>query len=368
MTSDLNFFNSKEIFHQRVTGINAIQKMKQMENILRIAILRRTNPGVIFGKEMSRVFALFFIAAALSSISAHSQCACCAGASTGSSNGDYNNGILTLSKKQFVAESYADYRTISNKNHVGHQQSSETTTEKETPLKSMFIPSIGLRYGISNKITVSALLPLVFLQTDNGNDNGVGDLMLLGTMKVFSKNNFNLALQAGVELPTGVQKGANFDNTTVVVGSGSVDPMAGILFSNQWGKFILRGNALYKQTTSGFEQNYYGSLAVQNLSVAYRLRGQNSFCSTDSLVQNPIASISWTVFGGYYGEWLDNLKEGDTVDENSGYYLGFATLGTNISYKKWGFPLTVSLPIIQQMNGDQNNAGYRLRLGVIRSF
>jgi hypothetical protein len=368
MTSILFFFNSKEIFHRRVMATNATYNMKQIKNIFRIVILCATNAGLIFGANMTRVLALFFIAV-LSSKSAHSQCACCAGASTGSSNGDYNNGILILGKKQFVAETYADYRTIGNHNgHEGHQQTSESTSEEETPLKSMFIPSVGLRYGIGKKITVSALLPLVFLQTDNGNDNGVGDLMLLGTVKVFSKNKFNLALQAGVELPTGVQKGANFDNTTVVVGSGSVDPMAGVLFSNQWGKFTLRGNTLYKQTTLGFEQNYYGSLAVQNLSLAYRLKGENSFCSSDSLVQNPIKSISWTVFGGYYGEWLDNLKEGDIVDENSGYYLGFATLGTNISYKKWSFPLTVSLPIIQQMNGDQNDAGYRLRLGVIRSF
>ncbi len=35
-----------------------------------------------------------------------SQCACCAGAGVGSSNGDYNNGILTLPKHIWVAESY----------------------------------------------------------------------------------------------------------------------------------------------------------------------------------------------------------------------------------------------------------------------
>jgi hypothetical protein len=34
----------------------------------------------------------------------YSQCACCAGAGIGATNGDYNNGILTLSKKMIVVE------------------------------------------------------------------------------------------------------------------------------------------------------------------------------------------------------------------------------------------------------------------------
>ena len=53
---------------------------------------------------------LIFIALALFTTTlSYGQCACCAGAGTGSSNGDYNNGILTLEKKQWTIEGYADY-------------------------------------------------------------------------------------------------------------------------------------------------------------------------------------------------------------------------------------------------------------------
>lgn len=68
----------------------------------------------------------------------------------------------------------------------------------------------------------------------------------------------------------------------------------------------------------------------------------------------------------YYYDSIRNDQP--VVDENSGYYLGFATLGTNLSDKKWSFPLTLSLPVIQQMNGNQNDTGFRLRLGIITSF
>jgi hypothetical protein len=306
---------------------------------------------------MKKICLFFVVAFAITK--AFSQCACCAGAGVGSSNGDYNNGILTLPKKMIMVESYADYRTIKNGN---------APEDDEKLLKSMFISSLGLRYGITNKITVSALLPYVSLHTNSGNDKGIGDLILMSTFNVYSKNNFNLALQAGIELPTGIRKNSNFDNTTVIVGSGSFDPIFGIAFSKRWGKLTMQGNGFYKNTTSGFENNYYGSLSTQNLIISYLLKGKSNFCSTDASAKNETLKFGVNIFGGYYGEWLDKLKENDIVDENSGHYLGFATLGANIFYKKWAFPLTVSIPLIKKMNGQQNDAGYRLRLGIIKSF
>ena len=306
---------------------------------------------------MKRILIFFVVVFATTNV--FSQCACCAGAGVGSSNGDYNNGILTLPKHLLIAEAYGDYRNIQKGNAI---------EDEEKLLRSMFISSLGVRYGLSSQITVSALLPYVFLHTNNGHDNGIGDLILLGTFNVCQHNNFDLALQGGVELPTGIQKNSNFDNTTVVVGSGSIDPMGGIMFSKRWNNLALQGNGLFKYTTRGFQGNYYGSLAVQNLSLSYKIKNGGMFCSMDSIGTKNASNVGWSIFGGYYGEWLDKLEEDKVVDDNSGYYMGFATVGTNLSYKKWNFPLTFSLPVITEMNGDQNAGGIRLRLGVIRSF
>lgn len=290
----------------------------------------------------------------------YGQCACCAGASAGSSNNNFNNGLLTNSKKQWVIEGYGDYRTIQSGGE--HPEEADSTAEEETPLSSMLISTIGVRYGVTNNFTVSALLPYVFLFTDKGNDKGIGDLILLGTYNVYNKNNFRFALQGGIELPTGIKKGANFDNTTVVVGSGSYDPMVGLAFSKRWNKLGLQGNAIYKHTTTGFDNTNYGSLAVQNIFLAYNIIG-NSRIPSDT-----IKNIRLSAFMGYYGEWLDKIRTGDEVNDDSGYYLGYATLGANLAVKKWMFPLTVSIPVIQDMNGQQSNSGYRLRLGIIKSF
>ncbi len=300
-----------------------------------------------------------FLLVVIVTTKAFNQCACCAGAGIGSSNGDYNNGILTLPKKMLIGESYADYRTIKNGN---------APEDDEKLLRNIFIGSLGLRYGMTSKISVSALIPYVLLHTNSGNDNGIGDLILMSTFNVYSKKNLNLALQAGIELPTGIRKNSNFDNTIVVVGSGSFDPMLGIAFAKKWDKLTVQGNVIYKHTTKGFNNNYYGSLSTQNFILSYNIIGKSGYCSIDTGTKKENTNLGISIFSGYYGEWLDKLSEENVIDENSGHYLGFASFGTNLSYKKWSFPLTVSIPLINKMNGEQNEAGYRVRLGIIKSL
>lgn len=306
---------------------------------------------------------IFGIVLLWATVPTYSQCACCAGAGIGSSNGEYNNGLLTLPEGKAVVEWYADYRTIKD---------GAAPEEDEKLLTSMLINSVGVRYGITKDFTVSALLPYVSLYTGTGSDSGLGDLILLGTYTVYEKNDFNFALQGGVELPTGVQKSSAFDTSTVIVGSGSYDPMAGLLFSQRWNAYTLSGNIMYKHTTPGFQQNYYGSLSVQNLSLSYRVKGGSSICATDAVSQEVEGKLGsdfgLSVFAGYSGEWLDKLKEDGVVDDDSGHYLGLANLGANLSYQKWAFPVTVSMPLISAMNGLQNEFGVRFRIGIIRAF
>ncbi|MBI2271928.1 MAG: hypothetical protein HYU69_16425 [Bacteroidetes bacterium] len=311
---------------------------------------------------------IMFVAVFIIAMQAYSQCACCAGACIGSANGDHTDGLFNLPKKGWLIEGYGNYRTITNSG--GHHSAEQhALPEEETLLESMLINTIGVRYGITDRIAISALLPYVLLHTHTGNDNGPGDLILLANFNIYSKNNFDLTIQGGAELPTGIQKGANFDNTTVVLGSGSVDPMGGIIFSKRWNKLALTGNSLFKYTTMGFDHKNFGSLSVQNLSLSYRIKDVNMNCAPSDTVNTKEKScFSWTIFGGYYGEWLDKIKEENLIDENSGYYLGFAALGANLSFRSWSIPFTYSYPLVQHLNGDQNRSGYRIRLGIIKSF
>lgn len=300
---------------------------------------------------------------------AYSQCACCSGASIGSSNGDNSNSVVTLSKKKILVESYGDYRCFATSER-GHPEPNpaDSTVEEETPLTKMTIASLGIRYGLTDNITVSALIPFVLLNTDKGNDKGLGDLILLSTIKVYSKNKMQIALNAGVELPTGQQKSSNFDATTVVVGSGSFDPMTGVMFVKGWEKLSLKSNIFYKYTTKGFDNTNFGNLCIQNLTLGYQLNGPNAFCSPGDSTKKIPTGFGWNIYGGYYGEWLGQISEDGNQDPNSGYYIGFATIGTSISTNGWSFPLTFSLPLLQELNGEQRHTAFRLRFGVTKAF
>lgn len=260
-----------------------------------------------------------------------SQCACCSGAGAPLNN-DNNNGVLTLPKKGLMVEALSDYRTIQEGSKTMHNEGGEQT-EMETPLSSIVINTLGLRYGVTQRITLSTILPYVILNTKSGRDYGLGDLILLGTFGVYNKPNLKLALMGGIELPTGVQKGSSFDETTIVVGSGSYDPIVGVTFVEKLNKFKLSSNLQYRYTTRGFEDIKYSSVSSQSLIVSYDFNEHNTTCSIDSICTSH--KFKSSVIGGYYGEWLSKIEEDDKVDDNSGYYLGFAMVGATFSYKKW---------------------------------
>lgn len=306
---------------------------------------------------MKNIF--FAVVLFFTTIYTFSQCACCAGAGIGSLNGDYTNGILTLPKSRVVLEAYSEYKTIKN---------GDAPEGDEKLLTSMQINSFGIRYGISKDFTLSAILPQIRLFTNNGSDNGIGDLILLGTYNFYQDNSLNFAIQGGFELPTGVQKESAFDNTTIIVGSGSYDPMIGLLISKKWNKLTLNTNVLYKKTNLGFQNNYYGSLSTHSFSFTYRIKGESSICSIDKEATSPKSNFGLSTNLGFSGEWLDKLTEDSIEDNDSGHYLGLANLGVALSYKKWAIPISFSQPVINRMNGTQNDFGYRFRIGIIRAF
>lgn len=290
---------------------------------------------------------------------AYSQCACCAGAGIGSSSGDFNNGIVTLPKGVATAEAFTDFRAI---------KKGTAPEEDEKLLTKMWVNSLAFRYGLTKNITLSTVLPYVSLYTQNGSDAGLGDLIFLATFKVFEQARSSAALQGGIELPTGIQKSSNFDSSTIIVGSGSYDPMLGAVLSSQWGKYNLNANVLYKHTNPGFQKNYYGSLCTHNMSLSYKIKGESAICMATADPVSTQTNFGLMAFVGYSGEWLDKLKEDGVLDENSGHYLGLANAGVNFSYKKWAFPVVFSLPIICEMNGLQNSFGYRCKVGISRVF
>ena len=86
-------------------------------------------------------------------------------------------------------------------------------------------------------------------------------------------------------------------------------------FAYLWNKGLING--MYKFTTKGFQNNYYGNTATQNLMLSYKIKKRSELSTEENTENKETSNFGLSIFTGYYGEWLDKLKEDDVVDENS---------------------------------------------------
>jgi hypothetical protein len=140
--------------------------------------------------------------------------------------------------------------------------------------------------------------------------------------------------------------------------------VVGFKFLKPLGKMNLNAYSIYKMTTNGFEGNNYGNVSIQSLSVSYLI---NKTSETDSLSIKETKS-QWILEGGYYGESIEMAVENGVRDMNSGYYLGMAFTGISFKHKTWTIPFNFSLPLFQTINGEQNAASFRFKIGLSKVF
>lgn len=308
-------------------------------------------------KSFIRILISTYCISLIAITTTYSQCACCSAATVGASYSMFSGAGLKADRKNFLLDFSVDYRSFQEGEiHDGGGE------EEETPLKSMTISTLGGRYGISDRFSVSIQLPVVFLRTYLGGENGVGDAVALAQYNILKRGKYSFTLNGGVELPTGQQKQSSFDNTTVVIGSGSFDPILGFSAVKHGVRGAIQLSGLFRKTMDNSEDANYGDLSSHSFIYTYLLN--DTFESAASLDKN----VTFGIAAGYYGEWLEHLEEDGVADENSGYYIGFATVTATARAHKWEFPLTISQPVIQNLNGEQSKVNARIRFGITHRF
>jgi hypothetical protein len=267
-----------------------------------------------------------------------------------------------------MIETYGDYRTFSGLTHASVSSLSEhdlnATTEPSVDLRSGIIAGGGLRYGLSSRITLALQQSYIWLNTSGNNPSGFGDLLFTGTVQLFSKNDFSAAVIAGAELPTG-KKSTLTGQNNLTFGSGSFDPVTGLSLLKNWQKNMLRLTFFYKLGTTGFDKTNFGSFFNPNLTYSLKLKGIDSECSSDSLRAK---ENSWSFSANIAGEWYGPQVKEHTLTDNTGGFVLLAGAGTQIALGKWLIPLTFSIPVLQDLRGEQNKAVFRTRLGILRKF
>jgi hypothetical protein len=167
----------------------------------------------------------------------------------------------------------------------------------------------------------------------------------------------HLAWIAGLKLPTGkddeeLSNGEELEPSSQP-GSGSVDYQAGVAFSRYLTpRVTLDASGVYTIRTAydGFE---VGDRADLGLALAYRLS------------EDVRAANSWSLFGELNGIWLDEDVESGVHNEDSGGTVMYLALGLRDRFSEHAaLSVAPSVPILQDVNGDQVEADWRLALAL----
>jgi len=279
-------------------------------------------------------------------------------------------------------------------------------------LDAILAPSLGYAYGITKDLTVSARLP--YLQRtdireghvhggvpqveDLGNASGIGDLTLLSQYRFFNNRaaRFEAALLLGVKAPTGktdtmTDTGERFE-TEFQPGSGSWDGLFGVAATQRFGAWSFDSNVLYVLATKGAQQTDLGDRFQYNAAISYRLAG--GFGAGGAMQLGALPEPMYHGGPGSHGtakshthdeppaprgpaldlvlelngEWHDRQTVAGVQDANSGGHTLYLSPGLRVSSGSMSAFASVGIPIVNQMNGTQVEADWRLMTGVSVGF
>ncbi len=209
----------------------------------------------------------------------------------------------------------------------------------------------------------------------HGDSEGIGDLTLLGTWR-FSRQEragADVALLFGLKLPTGStdekDRGGERFATEFQPGSGSWDPLIGVAASRKWRAASLDGSLLYTVATKGAQDTDLGDMLHFGAALSRRLVPGHSHTDESRAVGGPEhgrrhSHMSWDFILEATGDWKGKQTVRGIKDENSGGTMILISPGVRMNYyDKWSVYLSAGVPILQDWNGTQHDASYRVLLG-----
>jgi hypothetical protein len=223
-------------------------------------------------------------------------------------------------------------------------------------LDVLMAPTV-LVYGLDARLTVMGVLPFLYKRMEASTPGGrvarettgFGDMMAVVRWSALQLDEpgetIRLAPLAGVKLPTGAQDEADelgrFPEP-FQLGSGSWDPLGGIVFTWQRLRWELDAQVLYHLRTEANDFDA-GDEARADVSFQYRLLPWGAIgAGVPSFLY---AVLETTIV------WTDEDRTAGAEDPSSGGFVWYVTPGVQWISKRSVLEAAVQLPAAQRMNG-----------------
>jgi len=263
----------------------------------------------------------------------------------------------------------------------------------------LYSPSLGLAYGISARLTLTARLPYVARTSiravedegsgpevhDHGDARGIGDLFVLGigALAQPKPGRPGVALLGGVKLPVGqkhVQSGGEFFEVEHQPGSGAYDLLLGLAASLPRVPVALSANVLYTVAFKGAYRTDLGDVFSYNLAGGVRLVGGHEEIHIHPDGTEHVHTPQGTALDAtleFNGEWHGHQTTSPSPslgivasqEENSGGNVILCSPGLRLSlHSRWSIFATAGFPVVDNSNGIQHETRVRSVMGIGVAF
>jgi hypothetical protein len=259
--------------------------------------------------------------------------------------------------------------------------------------------SLGLAYGISHRLTVSAELP--YVRRDDlregthahaggialngveqlGGVAGIGDMSLLAKYRLTGERRAGFALVGGLKLPTGGTHQRSRDGERLETehqpGTGSWDPLLGVTAAMPLGAVTLTASALYQFSRRGAQHTRLGNRLQGGLALSHRFgqpphqhgeaHSRHHGDELDEHAEKP--APSWDAFVELGGEWEGRQTVDGEVEAGSGGKWAYLAPGLRYNAASgWSAAAALALPVWQRIRASHPDNRFRLMLSFGRGF
>lgn len=212
-------------------------------------------------------------------------------------------------------------------------------------------------YGVTGSTAAFLVVPYQDkdLRTSSGGqrisrqDSGLADLKLFVKQRIWRKDmpgdTTRLSILGGLELPTGEHHetdGLGRLPPSLRLGSGSVDPFTGVVFTRQTQRYEFSQDFVY-QVNTGHDDLQFGDVLRHDTGMWLRV-WPKEFPEWEE----PKSVHAVLEFNGV---WQAKHRSGGTLRDSGGYTL-FISPGIQYVTPRWLLEASVQLPVIDSPNGN----------------
>lgn len=272
----------------------------------------------------------------------------------GSVGSSQNLGLLPQFSKHFIGIQYQYASSESNHPSLFAGKPNEQSQQIYNTTQ------LWGRYQIAKRVQLFCFLPHIQNvnkeATQTTNSTGLGDATLMVNYSILKSENKKqkrlLLFGAGIKLPTGKYTGIStierYGVANIQTGTGSYDFLSNINYTEKRTHWGYNVDATYTFTTANKEQYKFGN-RLNTAAIAFIWLEQNAL----KIVPQAGVKFEYSLhdYDNYPKKWLN---------EKTGGSMAFATLGSQLFYKKIGLKATIQLPIHQNFAAGyvHNNTRY----------